>query len=309
MTHTFRVDAADEGERLDRFLTARLDGPTRSQIKLAIDQGAARVDGKPGRPGQKLKRGQHIEYEPPPPPPATVEPEALPIDVVYEDERLIVVNKAAGMVVHPAAGHHRGTLVGALLAHCRLSGGEELRPGIVHRLDKDTSGLMVVAKDPATHEHLSRQFKDHTAGRRYLALVRGRPPAEGTLRTGYGRHPSHRIRFSSRHGGSRLAVTHFRVLETFAELAALVACELETGRTHQVRVHLSDMGHPVLGDELYGGTSRDRRLASALRRLEFQALHAARLALDHPVTGERLVLEVEPPPYFRSALEALRRLR
>jgi 23S rRNA pseudouridine1911/1915/1917 synthase len=305
VNEVFRVENEDAGERLDRFLAERLEGLTRSQIKRAIDQGGALVDAKPGRPGQKLKLSQLIEFTPLPPPPSSVEPEAIPIDVVYEDQSIIVVNKAAGMVVHPAAGHFRGTLVAALLAHCQLGGGETLRPGIVHRLDKETSGLMVVAKDPVAHEHLALQFKAHTAGRRYLALTCGVTPAKGTITTGYGRHPNHRIRFSSRHDGPRQAITHYERLEEYAGAAALVACTLETGRTHQVRVHLSDMGHPVLGDELYGGLSKDPRLAPALRQLDHQALHATELALDHPVTGERLVLRAPPPPGFRAAQRAL----
>ena len=322
MTEELRVGSDDDGERLDRFLAARLEGPTRSQIKRAIDEGAALIDGAAGRAGQRLRAGQVVAFTALPPPTTTVEAEAIELDIVYEDAQVVVVNKAAGMVVHPAAGHARGTLVAALLAHCGLecngvgvgtgagagAGGVNLRPGIVHRLDKDTTGLLVVAKDLASHEHLARQFKAHTVGRRYLALVRGVPSATGVLRTGYGRHPHHRIKFSSTHGGKRVAVTHYRVLERFAEAAAFVACELETGRTHQVRVHLSDIGHAVLGDELYGGRPRDPRLTPALRHLARQALHAARLAFDHPVTGQRIDLEAQPPEDFMAALGELRRL-
>jgi len=221
----------------------------------------------------------------------------------------VVVNKAAGMVVHPSAGHRRGTLVAALLAHCRIAGGEdEMRPGVVHRLDRDTTGLLVVTKDVGIYARLAEQFRDHTVGRRYVALVRGVPDAKGKLDTLYGRHPNHRIKFSSRHQGSRRAVTHYEVLEAFGSTAAaMVACRLETGRTHQVRVHMSDMGHPILGDELYGGGSGgDHRLKGALARLSRQALHARHLAFDHPVTGRRIDLEAAPPQDFQDALAALR---
>lgn len=306
MKESFSVSADEDGERLDRFLASRLEESTRSQIKLAIDRGAAMIEGKIGRPGQRLRPGQVVEFDPPPPAPTKVEPELIDIEIAYEDEQVIVVNKAAGMVVHPAAGNYRGTLVAALLAHCRLGGGEELRPGIVHRLDKDTSGLLVVAKDPSSHQKLALQFKEHTVGRRYLALVRGVPPEKGTFSTSYGRHPRHRVKFSSQHDGSRHAVTHFERLEVFDDLAALVACVLETGRTHQVRVHLSDHGHAVLGDELYGGRPNNRRLSQLLSKLDRQALHAHQLAFDHPRTGERIELESELPPDMESALETLR---
>lgn len=215
------------------------------------------------------------------------------------------------MVVHPAAGHRRGTLVAALLSHCQLAGGEYLRPGIVHRIDKDTSGLLVITKDVGTHEGLAKQFRAHSIDRRYLALTRGVPsPLRGTISTQYGRHRTHRLKFSGRFGGTRHAVTHYEVLEQFSTAAALVGCTLETGRTHQVRVHLSEMGHPILGDTLYGGSSGgDHRLEPALRFMPRQALHAASLAFDHPSTGDRIELESEPPQDFALALEELRRLR
>jgi 23S rRNA pseudouridine1911/1915/1917 synthase len=283
---------------------------TRSQIKLAIDAGAALVDGAVGRAGQKLRAGQVVEFTPPPPEPTTVVPEEIPLVIVYEDDYLVVVDKPPGLVVHPSAGHATGTLVAALLAHCRLGGGEDMRPGIVHRIDKDTSGLLVVTKDVRTHEGLARQFRAHTIGRRYLALVRGAPrPDAGRIVTSFGRHPRNRLKFTGKHGGERTAVTRYEVLERFAGAASLVACELETGRTHQVRVHLSELGHPVLGDALYGGSaSGDRRLREALAGLTRQALHATRLAFDHPVSGARIDLEAPPPRDFADALAALRGL-
>jgi 23S rRNA pseudouridine1911/1915/1917 synthase len=209
------------------------------------------------------------------------------------------------MVVHPAAGNYRGTLVAGLLSRFVLAGGEPTRPGIVHRLDKDTSGLLVVAKSLEAHEGLARQFREHTVGRRYRAVVRGVPdPERGTLKTPYGRHPRHRVRFSSRYPADRQAVTHYEVRERFGRLASQVTCELETGRTHQVRVHMADMGHPVLGDDLYGGRSGE--LAPALKHLDRQALHAELLAFDHPVTGLRVELEAPLPEDLQRVLEILR---
>lgn len=313
------VDSHEAGERLDRFLTARLEsmgddglgGLTRSQIKRALDQGAAEVDGRRGRAGQRLKPRQIVRFTPPPPEPLSVEPEPIPLSIAFEDDRVVVVDKPAGMVVHPAPGHRRGTLVAALLAHCPLSGGDPLRPGIVHRLDRDTTGLLVVAKDVVALEHLARQFRDHTVGRRYLALVRGHPALRGTIRTAYGRHPHHRLKFTGRFNGSKQAVTHFERLEAFSSTraAALVACTLETGRTHQVRVHLSEAGHPLLGDPLYGGGSGgDHRLEPALSQLDRQALHATHLAFDHPGTGARIELDSPPPVDFERALAGLREI-
>jgi 23S rRNA pseudouridine1911/1915/1917 synthase len=210
--------------------------------------------------------------------------------------------------VHPAAGNYRGTLVAGLLARSSLGGGDPFRPGIVHRLDKDTSGLLVVAKSVAAHEGLSAQFRKHTARRRYRALVRGVPATEGTIRTPYGRNPRDRLRFTGRRPAGRQAVTHYRVVEPFARLASMVLCELETGRTHQVRVHMSEIGHPLLCDALYGGTSCDRRIAPVLRALGRQALHAEHLAFDHPVTGERIELEAKLPEDMRQAVLLLRSL-
>lgn len=319
MPERYHVTDQEDGQRLDQFLTSRLNvrdatslpGPTRSQIKRAIDAGAARVDGQQGRPGQRLRVGQTVDFTVPTPEPLDVEPEDLPLDIVYEDEYLIVVDKAAGMVVHPAAGHRRGTLVAALLSHCQLAGGELSRPGIVHRLDKDTSGLLVITKDVGTHEGLAKQFRTHSIDRRYLALTRGVPSRpHGTISTQYGRHPTNRLKFSGRFDGARHAVTHYEVREHFSTAAALVGCELETGRTHQVRVHLSELGHPILGDKLYGGSSGgDHRLEPALKNIKRQALHAALLGFDHPATGDRIELESKPPQDFDLTLEALRSLR
>lgn len=304
----------EAGTRLDRFLTTKLDlqaedgaSLTRSQLKRAIDDGGATVDGKRARPGQKLKSGQLVSFVKPEPPPLSVQPEAIPLDIAFEDEHLIVVSKPAGMVVHPAAGNWTGTLVAALLAHCELDSGEKMRPGIVHRIDKDTTGLLVVAKDVTTHEGLARQFHDHTIDREYLALVRRVPKVRDTIRTRYGRHPRNRLKFSSRFNGPKEAITHYELVESFANAAALITCRLETGRTHQVRVHLAEAGHPLLGDKLYGGTTGgDHRLEAPLACIDRQALHAARLGFTHPITGARVDLRRDAPEDFQTALKELR---
>jgi 23S rRNA pseudouridine1911/1915/1917 synthase len=256
------------------------------------------------------------------PAPAAIalEPEPIPLAIAFEDAHLIVVDKPAGLVVHPSAGHARGTLVNALLHHCRdLAGiGGALRPGIVHRLDKGTSGLMVVAKSALAHAALTAAFAARSRAavrgeapgpggvvREYLAIAAPPPPTgQGTLRTGYGRHPTDRKRFTSRGAGGKPAVTHWRVEEALAG-AALVRLRLETGRTHQIRVHAADHGWPLVGDPLYGKAPRELRgIAAALGR---QALHAAALALDHPVTGARLALEAPLPADLSAARAALAR--
>jgi 23S rRNA pseudouridine1911/1915/1917 synthase len=234
-------------------------------------------------------------------------PQAIDVPVVYEDDDVIVVYKPAGLVVHPAPGHPDGTLVNALLHLCgdRLAGvGGELRPGIVHRIDRDTSGLLVATRNDRAHRHLQAQFAAHTVQREYRAIVARTSgpllPSEGTFDTAHGRHPTDRKRFTGKRGRRR-AVTHFRVLERFASGAALVACTLETGRTHQIRVHLSEAGHPILGDPLYGGRS-----ASSTRLIDRLALHALSLGFTLP-DGTPLYFEVPPPEDFAQALEKLAR--
>lgn len=246
--------------------------------------------------------------------------------VLFEDEHLLVVNKRAEMVVHPARGHADGTLVNALLAHCRLSAGSgDIRPGIVHRLDQHTSGLLLVAKSDRAHAELSRQVEAHAARREYQALVWGRPePGEGTVQTGFGRHPQHRTMMAVQEWGSgREAVTHYRTAESFAwswiagvgerprrRQAALVACVLETGRTHQIRVHMQHLGCPIMRDPLYGDPVRDAEepaeLLALLGALPGQALHAGRITFRHPITGEVLTLEVAAPQEFVRVLAWLR---
>jgi 23S rRNA pseudouridine1911/1915/1917 synthase len=245
---------------------------------------------------------------------ATPQPEAIPLTVLFEDADLIVIDKPAGMVVHPAAGHTRGTLVNALLHHCKdLSGiGGVLRPGIVHRLDKDTSGVMVAAKSERAHAALTAAFAAKSRGeqggleRTYLAITSPAPPLKsGTLRTQYGRHPVHRKKFSSKVAQGKPAVSHYEVVEKRAD-AALVRFRLETGRTHQIRVHASDHGWALVGDPVYGHKPKTEALAEVARALGRQALHASTLAFDHPATGERLSFESPLPEDMQAALAALR---
>jgi 23S rRNA pseudouridine1911/1915/1917 synthase len=307
--HVSDEDAGGAGARLDHFLVSRELPLTRSQVRRLIDAGDVRVNRERVKPGTKLRSGDEVEVVLRPPEPASPIPQAIELRVLFEDAHLIVIDKPAGLVVHPAPGHPDRTLVNALLAHCTdLAGvGGELRPGIVHRLDKDTSGVMVATKDDATHQALAAGFADKRVARTYLAVVAPPPRAlEGSFDTLFGRHPKNRKTFSSKVSRGKRAVTHYRALRRFGELAALVSCKLETGRTHQLRVHFADHGSPIVGDPVYGRRRGDRlgELAAAIGR---QALHAARLAFDHPITGERLEFETDPPADFRALVEELDR--
>lgn len=301
-----RLEAADRGRRLDRVLSEKLadqPGLSRTRLQGLIAAGAVLVDGRPERAAAlKLGSQTHVEVRVPAATPAMLRPQARPLVVVFEDDHLLILDKPAGLVVHPAAGHEDGTLVNALLAHCgaSLSGiGGIRRPGIVHRLDKDTTGLMVVAKTDQAHQGLAALFADHGRTlhleRRYLALVWGRPgTAVGVVEAPIGRHQHQRDRMTVvPPPRGRVAVTHWRMAEAF-EGASLVACRLETGRTHQIRVHLTSIGHPPIGDPVYGTGYRTKaaRLPGpaclAARAFPRQALHAASLGFDHPATGERL---------------------
>jgi 23S rRNA pseudouridine1911/1915/1917 synthase len=261
-----------------------------------------------------VRDGDAIDVVVPAPAALELVPEPIPLAIVFEDADLIVVDKPAGLVVHPAAGHTRGTLVNALLHHCKdLSGiGGVLRPGIVHRLDKDTSGVLVATKSERAHAALTAAFAAKSRGepggleRSYLAIVSPRPPLkQGTLRTLYGRHPMHRKKFSSKVETGKAAVTHYEVVEPLHE-AALVRFRLETGRTHQIRVHASDHGFALVGDPVYGHKPRSERTAEVAQALGRQALHAATLSFEHPATGERLAFEAPLPADLRQALDALR---
>jgi 23S rRNA pseudouridine1911/1915/1917 synthase len=313
------VVQAEAGERLDLALQPHLAELSRSAIQRLIDDGFVRVDGKKSRPGHRLRRGERVTWtRPEAASPSSVTAEEIPLDIVFEDADLIVLNKPRGLVVHPAPGHGGGTLVNAVLAHAgeELTGiGGEERPGIVHRLDKDTSGLMVVAKTEPAYHSLQAQIQARTAERRYVAVVRGSPRFErATVDAPIGRHVTDRTKMGVIRPGSahthRAARTDLRVLERFPGLALLEA-RLQTGRTHQIRVHCAYVHLPVVGDPLYGSRAagRDPGLApevrAAIRKLEGQALHAYRLAFDHPGSGERVSFRSEPPADFRELLDAL----
>jgi 23S rRNA pseudouridine1911/1915/1917 synthase len=322
---TIAVTAEEAGQRLDRVLAARVAELSRSRLKALIVDGRVSVAGAAVRdPALHVKAGETIVIDVPPAAAAEPEAETIPLDIVYEDAAIIVINKPAGLVVHPAAGHARGTLVNALIAHCgaSLSGiGGVKRPGIVHRLDKDTSGVMIVAKTDHAHKSLSQQFADHgrtgALRRAYVALVWGAPKMpSGIIDLPIDRHRIAREKMAVRSGG-RAAITHWQVIERFAgegreAVAACLRCELETGRTHQIRVHLSHAGHPLLGDDVYGAgfkTKASRLKANAralLERLDRQALHAAHLTIEHPSTGEVMSFDADWPEDMAKLAQALR---
>ena len=305
---SFTVDESSAGRRLDLFLVARDLPLSRSQFKVLCEKGLCLVNDRPARVSLKVKPGDRIYLSVPPATPLDLQPEDLPLKILYEDEELIVIDKAAGMVVHPAPGHARGTLVAALLAHCtHLSGiGGVMRPGIVHRLDKLTSGVMVVSKSDRAHQALMEQFRSHSIERRYLALVVGVPsPLEGRFDTWHHRHPRDRKRFTSRVTKGRRAVTHYRVLERLPG-ASLVEAVLETGRTHQVRVHFSDAGHPILGDSVYGRLPKDPPLRGMAKQLGRQALHAYVLGFSHPLSQKLLRFEADFPADIAAVVAELR---
>jgi 23S rRNA pseudouridine1911/1915/1917 synthase len=306
--HTFTVPDDSEGVRLDRFLVSVLADWSRSQIQRLIREGQVRVGGHDAKANQAVKIGQHVTVDIPEPVEPSPGPEALPLPIVYQDQDLIVVDKPAGMVVHPAAGHASGTLVNALLHHVDdLSGiGGEKRPGIVHRLDRGTSGLMVVAKHDAAHEELARQFQEREVEKEYIALVWGEVMAGRRIDEPIGRDPSNRKKMSARARRSREAVTRIVRAERVKTLT-LAHVAIHTGRTHQIRVHLSAIGHPIVGDPLYGGVHR--RVPGDLRavtHLERPFLHAARLAFKHPSDGRRMAFTSELPADLQRVLDELR---
>ena len=296
------VGAESEGERLDVFASA-LAGVTRSRAGALIREGRVAVDGAgQGKAGFRLKTGMAVRLELPPAAPTEVQAEDIDLDIVYQDDDLAVVFKPSGMVVHPAAGNESGTLVNALLKHLdNLSGiGGEIRPGIVHRIDKDTSGLLLVAKNDFAHVALSEQIRAHTVKRAYRAIVIGGfREAEGTVDAPIGRHPTDRKRMAIVSDG-RSAVTHWSVLEPLRG-ATLIEARLTTGRTHQIRVHMASIGHPVLGDPVYGPKRSPWPVSGG------QLLHAFRLGFVHPRTGEEMLFEADPEPRFERWLEKLRR--
>jgi 23S rRNA pseudouridine1911/1915/1917 synthase len=305
--HEFEVSDEFEGQRLDRFLVAMLADYSRSQIQKLIADGHVRLDKREPKANLQLRAGERVTVEVPDPGPTAAEPEAIPLDILYEDADLAVINKPSGMVVHPGAGHASGTLVNALLHHVDdLSGiGGELRPGIVHRLDRGTSGVMVVAKHDQAHQELSRQFADREIEKEYIALVWGGVLPGRRIDAAIGRDPSNRQKMSTRARRSREAVTRITRARSFKGLT-LVHVAIHTGRTHQIRVHLSGIGHPIVGDALYGGVHR--RVAGdirAVQRLERPFLHAWRLVFTHPTDQRRLEFQAPLPEDLTSILAAL----
>ena len=308
MTRSFTVPADAEGTRLDRFLVSVIGDRSRSQIQRLIDDGHVQVGGRPGKSNQAVRAGQSVAIEIPEPVDPAPQAEALPLRIVYQDSDLVVVDKPAGMVVHPAAGHDSGTLVNALLHHVTdLSGiGGEKRPGIVHRLDRGTSGLMVVAKNDRAHDELARQFHDREVDKEYVALVWGVVQAGRRIDAPIGRDPAQRKKMSARARRSRSAVTRIVSADVLNPALTLARVAIHTGRTHQIRVHLSAIGHPVVGDSLYGGVRRrvpgDVR---AVTHLERPFLHAVRLAFTHPADGRRMEFESPLPEDLQRVLDEL----
>jgi 23S rRNA pseudouridine1911/1915/1917 synthase len=300
-SETREVIAEAGAGRIDRYLAGTPLRLTRSRLRRLIEEGLVTVDGQPVRPSHKLKGGERIRVRVPPPEPAAAVPQDLPVDLIHEDHWIAVVAKPRGLVVHPSPGHPSGTLVNALLHRCRdLSGvGGVLRPGIVHRLDKDTTGLLVVAKDDDTHRALQSQFQGRSVRKVYLAVVLGRLEGEGAIDRPVGRHPTDRKRMAVDAPRSRAALTRWRALQPLAG-ATLVEARIETGRTHQIRVHFASLGHPLVGDAVYGGVKRARGISDSevRRRIEAetsQALHAWRLGFRHPRTGEEVEFEAPLP--------------
>ena len=299
---TLNVSDSDKGARIDKFISDNVEELTRSAVQGLMEKGKILVSGKSVSKNYKLRDGDTVEVEIPEPEPMDAIPEDIPLDIVYEDSDLLVVNKPKGMVVHPAHGNHSGTLVNALLHHCgdSLSGiNGVIRPGIVHRIDKNTSGLLIVAKNDAAHLHLAEQIKVHSFTREYEAVASGYfKETEGTIDAPIGRHKTDRKKMCVTTENSRNAVTHYSVIRQYGGYAH-VRLRLETGRTHQIRVHLAYIGHPVLGDDVYG---------KAYKGIEGQCLHARKIGFIHPTTGEYMEFTSELPDYFVSILNKLEKM-
>jgi 23S rRNA pseudouridine1911/1915/1917 synthase len=314
LARTFFVTLEEKGLRLDVFIAGKAPELSRSQVKRIIEEGEVRVNETPvTKAGTKLRAGEHVAFTLQPAQPWEVAAQDIPLQILYEDRDLLVIDKPAGMVIHPAPGHHEGTLVNAILHHCDdLSGiGGVIRPGIVHRLDKDTSGVLLVAKNDETHHCLSDQFKGHTVKKTYKALVFGSNlDDEGTIALPVGRHPEDRKRMSTRSRRGKDAVSHWRVVGRYGDVA-LVDVDIETGRTHQIRVHLSSVGHPVVGDRVYGGAGRvksvqDTALRARLAAFPRQALHAWRIGFLHPRDNRELEFTAPLPEDMQTLLDYLR---
>lgn len=289
------------GERIDKYLSEQLEDMTRSHIQKLIKENMVRVNGMTVKSNFKLSASDQIEVEIPELKEPDILPENIPLDILYEDQDILVVNKPKGMVVHPAPGHYTGTLVNAIMYHCKdnLSGiNGVMRPGIVHRIDMDTTGSLLICKNNRAHQALAKQLKEHSITRKYHAIVHGRlKEDEGTIDKPIGRHPIDRKKMSVHCTNGREAVTHYRVLKRFQQFT-YIECQLETGRTHQIRVHMSSIGHPILGDQVYGP-------AKCPYKLQGQTLHAKVLGITHPTTGEYMEFDAPLPDYFQGLLEKM----
>ena len=298
-----KATAEDAGARLDAWLAGQLEGVSRSAAARLLEEGQVTCGGRPAAKNTRLQGDETVCVTLPDPEPVDVVPQNIPLDIVYEDDDVIVVNKPKGLVVHPAPGHPDGTLVNALLYHCgdSLSGiGGELRPGIVHRIDMDTTGVIIACKNDMAHNSIAAQLKEHSITRRYQAIVHGVLKDDaGTVEGPIGRHPTDRKKMAINHKNGKEAITHYKVLERFGQ-ATYIECRLETGRTHQIRVHMASLGHPLLGDTVYGSSKNPYHLQG-------QALHAMILGFVHPITGEYLEFEAPLPEYFSKLLEKLRK--
>ena len=302
----FSIDRNTEGQRIDRYLSDELEDRSRSYIQKIMKEGYVKVNQKPVKSNYRLSFGDSVEVTLPEAKEPDIVPENIPLDILYEDQDIIMINKPKQMVVHPAPGHYSGTLVNALMYHCgdELSGINGcMRPGIVHRIDMDTTGSLVVCKNDKAHQSLSEQLKVHSIRRIYVAIVHGNIKEDsGTVNAPIGRHPTDRKKMSTHCKNGRDAVTHYKVLERFGDYT-YIQCELETGRTHQIRVHMASIGHPIIGDPVYG-LKKDR-----FSDIGGQCLHAAELTLTHPKTGERMKFSAALPDYFVEILQKLERMQ
>ncbi len=295
-----------EGDRIDRYLSEELEDRSRSYIQKLIKEQYVKVNEKPVKANYRLSLGDMVEIDLPEAKEPDIVPEDIPMDILYEDQDIIMINKPKQMVVHPAPGHYSGTLVNALMYHCgdELSGiNGTMRPGIVHRIDMDTTGSLVVCKNDMAHQSLSAQLKEHSIRRIYVAIVHGNIKEDsGTVNAPIGRHPTERKKMSTHCKNGREAITHYQVLERFGDYT-YIQCELETGRTHQIRVHMASIGHPLLGDQVYGPKK------CPFPTLQGQTLHARTLGIIHPRTGEYLEVNAPLPDYFEELLESLRKIK
>lgn len=301
--YRFTVEEKQDNERLDKYLAALLNDCSRSYLQKLIKDGAVTVNEKPVKASAQLRTADEILICVPEPVLPDIEPQNIPLDIIYEDDDLLIINKPKNIVVHPAAGHYDGTLVNAVMYHCgeNLSGiNGIMRPGIVHRIDKDTTGLLIICKNDICHNIIAEQLKEHSIERTYHAIVTGIiNEEEGTIDLPIGRHPNDRKKMAVNEKNGKSAVTHYKVLEHFNGYT-YVKCNLETGRTHQIRVHMAYLGHPLLGDEIYGKKS-------TRFKTDGQTLHAKTLGFIHPVTGERMAFDSPLPEYFEHILKVLRK--